>query len=582
MWGTVRRLAAPMALAIVVVACGGSDAGTSTIGTDATTTTTAVASEVVSADGRATLVAAGAASDLSIESVDAAALGLPEDLPTFGAYELGPSGFDGGATVTIETDVEWGDQLPVLVGLLGTADGEWEVLRTAVVGSTDGNVTIAFEVPHFSPLVIVGSDLALDMDPYDVFASVGEHWDAWWDIVDPRTMRITNGPAMRGFFYDFEVDHDVIGTVRPILDEVDVEVQPRTSGVVGHVPGESEVGTYGYEPTTGFFRGSVDPGPVTEVFYGVDTFTCVSPGTGYYGYSIDLTVRRSDLLIGARFAGRVALINPADGVRIQYDVAGRATCEEHPYVPLARFLQGYQGFSAQRVANVLRALTGDTGSGGLYSISMVMPGGFRPAVDLSDHSGVRYDEPDRLRLDLTYNLSVFECGETVVSEELNGLEVTTVCPADVVPIEEGGLIVIAATYMDLIPGPGAGEYYTYAAVFDSNGDPSDDWVYQGEYDWDLYQGTDRWYQVNWDPAAQEWSMLVSAGLDAYGPSAARAMLFGDTILWLIPAAEFSADLPAYRVTSFVHDGTFAPEVSGGDVSGLDPTEPPIAVHELAG
>lgn len=77
-------------------------------------------------------------------------------------------------------------------------------------------------------------------------------------------------------------------------------------------------------------------------------------------------------------------------------------------------------------------------------------------------------------------------------------------------------------------------------------------------------------------------MTVSDTLTPHGPSGARALLFGDTILWVIPAAEFESDTPAYRVTSFVHDGTFAPEVSGGDVSGTDPTELPIPVIDLDG
>jgi hypothetical protein len=32
------------------------------------------------------------------------------------------------------------------------------------------------------------------------------------------------------------------------------------------------------------------------------------------------------------------------------------------------------------------------------------------------------------------------------------------------------------------------------------------------------------------------------------------------------------------MTSFGHDGTYAPEVSGGDVSGADPTEPLIPLE----
>ena len=138
---------------------------------------------------------------------------------------------------------------------------------------------------------------------------------------------------------------------------------------------------------------------------------------------------------------------------------------------------------------------------------------------------------------------------------------------------------VVATYMDAIPRQ-ASDHFSYAVVFDSDGDPADDWVPRDDFDLDFYQGTDRWYQIDLDPDRGQWAMTVSDGLAAYGPSAARAIVFGDTIVWIVPASEFDADLPAYRVPSFVHDGTLAPEASGGDVSGVDPTEPPLPVLDL--
>jgi hypothetical protein len=46
---------------------------------------------------------------------------------------------------------------------------------------------------------------------------------------------------------------------------------------------------------------------------------------------------------------------------------------------------------------------------------------------------------------------------------------------------------------------------------------------------------------------------------------------------LLPTA-----IPAYRVRSFVHDGTYRANVSGGDVNGADPTEPVIEISPTDG
>lgn len=580
----MKRTALPLiVLFLVASACGGTTETADSTTAPVATTGQPSPTEYVSSDGRAIVEVDGDAPPITIEAVDdLGELGLPDDLDVYGAYELGPDGFDGGATVTVETGIEWGDQLPLVIGLLSTPSGEWQLLHSAAVGSVDGEMTVAFDVPHFSRLVIMRSDLAIDIDPADMYASVGERWDAYWDIMDPLLERIGNGPPTRMLLWDDYFEVPFRGTVRPILDEVDIEVEPRTSGSVGHVGGMDEIGTYDLWPIRGFSRGSIVPESATEIFYGYDTFSCLAPGAGFYGFTAVITVERPDLLLAVRHRGRIGFVRPTAGVDLRYDVAAPATCEENRHVPLSRLLQGYQGLSGGRTAGIIRRITMDTGVGGIYSKMIVMPGGFRPSVDLGYHTGFKYDEPLQLQFDLTYNFSVFECGETRASDHLNGIEITTVCAPDVTPIDAGEVIVVAAEYMDVLPGPGSEDYYTYAVVFDSDGDPANDWQYQGDFDWDFYQGADRWYQLEWDPTTQAWSLRVSDNLDAYGPSGVRAILFGDTIMWVIPASEFASEFPAYRVTSFVHDGTFTPEVSGGDVSGADPTEPPIPVTALDG
>ena len=58
---------------------------------------------------------------------------------------------------------------------------------------------------------------------------------------------------------------------------------------------------------------------------------------------------------------------------------------------------------------------------------------------------------------------------------------------------------------------------------------------------------------------------------------ARAVMLDNTIVWFIPRIELG-DNPTWRATSFRHDGSFAPELSGGDVSGADPTEPLMTIE----
>jgi hypothetical protein len=55
---------------------------------------------------------------------------------------------------------------------------------------------------------------------------------------------------------------------------------------------------------------------------------------------------------------------------------------------------------------------------------------------------------------------------------------------------------------------------------------------------------------------------------------------GSTIVWVISKDELPAEVPEYRVSAFVHDGSFRPEASGGDVNGANPTEPLTPIQPL--
>ena len=206
----------------------------------------------------------------------------------------------------------------------------------------------------------------------------------------------------------------------------------------------------------------------------------------------------------------------------------------------------------------------------LDSISGRTPTYTSPVIDL------RYHMDTRLGFDLNgvneaYNDSIFECGVAAHGR-------TTVCAADVQPMPAGEVLVFAMLFVEDVPQASSDHSFVFSAVFDSDGDPANDWQFYPPFDFDLFQGTDRWYQLVWDHSTQQWSLDVtqvdtSLSTGSYAGSAVRAVIQGDTIVFFIPASEFEIELPPYRLTSFGHDGAYSESDRGADVTGVDPTEP---------
>jgi len=162
-----------------------------------------------------------------------------------------------------------------------------------------------------------------------------------------------------------------------------------------------------------------------------------------------------------------------------------------------------------------------------------------------------------------------------------------VVTADTSPLPEGAAAVLAMELGGPIPLQDPDYYFTFAAVFDSDGDTTNNYQYEDPWDWDCYQGTDRWYELSWDIQMQEWNLHVGSwmgGTLAGFSSNASAMIDDNLVVFFIPLSEFDVSLPAYRLTAFGTDGSYAPEASGVDVVGDDPTEPlqqlPSGVVEL--
>ncbi|MBX3464149.1 MAG: hypothetical protein KF830_13325 [Planctomycetes bacterium] len=118
--------------------------------------------------------------------------------------------------------------------------------------------------------------------------------------------------------------------------------------------------------------------------------------------------------------------------------------------------------------------------------------------------------------------------------------------------------------------------FQYAFVVDTDTAPGNNFVPATSFPDDFFGGTDRWYELDYDPS-NGWRLrcrVVGLGNSITTvPSAARAILSGDTLLLVVPRSEFVVANPPFRATTFAHLGDFGqnpPFTWSGD-----PT-PPVA------
>lgn len=134
----------------------------------------------------------------------------------------------------------------------------------------------------------------------------------------------------------------------------------------------------------------------------------------------------------------------------------------------------------------------------------------------------------------------------------------TVC-AEVPSADPGGdLLVVGAAYADDVQLADPQYRYQYGFVFDQDGFAGNDYVASPQFAGDYYQGTDKWYSLEYTPGVG-WKLKVTdarnGGFVAVA-SAARAIIQGNSIVLAVPAAEFSVAAPAFRTTSFRHTGDY--------------------------
>jgi hypothetical protein len=224
--------------------------------------------------------------------------------------------------------------------------------------------------------------------------------------------------------------------------------------------------------------------------------------------------------------------------------------------------------SEEDKAALLMAYLLDPGGDWIYSILGVDPGKKEPQTDMIG-SGSGTLRMDQQAVDSFFNESLFPCGE--MNEGW-----FTVCAYEAGPVPVGDVYMLYMVLDADIPLADPENYYIYSAVFDADGDPANNFQAQPPYNWDYFQGTDRWYQLAWAPDMSSWYLDVTdlPSQQWYtAPSNARAVIFGNLIVFFIPADEFSVENPPFRMSTFIHDSTYLPEVSSGDVIGDDPTQP---------
>ncbi|MEX0673584.1 MAG: hypothetical protein WD067_02355 [Gaiellaceae bacterium] len=199
----------------------------------------------------------------------------------------------------------------------------------------------------------------------------------------------------------------------------------------------------------------------------------------------------------------------------------------------------------------------------IYSVPSVTPGNPAPDVDIVDAS-VGVLEVGAEQAAPLFETGPYACGGDVVCQEGTQLG-------------PGSLVVGSVTLAAPPAGSPGASVYSYDLVFDSDGDPANDFQFEAPFEWDFYQGADRWYHLVHRDGTWFVELSVFDGSRATPqPTAARAVLDGETIGWLIPAAEM-ADPAGWRAATFRHDGSYQPDVSAGDVNGADPTAPLTAL-----
>lgn len=175
-----------------------------------------------------------------------------------------------------------------------------------------------------------------------------------------------------------------------------------------------------------------------------------------------------------------------------------------------------------------------------------------------------------------------DVGFSPSSPQLGQATTTVVRASGELPLEAGELLVGTLNLEACLAAEADTHSFIYSMVLDSDGVPDNNWEFNPPFDFDLFQGTDRWYQLTWDHTTQTWSLnatQVQADQSTQVvDSGAWAVIEDSHVNFFIPGAEYDPAVSTYRMTAFGHDGQFSQEDRGADVSGGDPSEPLLPIE----
>ncbi len=216
-------------------------------------------------------------------------------------------------------------------------------------------------------------------------------------------------------------------------------------------------------------------------------------------------------------------------------------------------------------ANCLMPHTDATGDF-VDSISTNTPALTVPQVDLVAY-GFTFAMYTQAQVDAAFNGadSPYACGQSDAAR-------TVACSDGSTAMAAGQIDTFFMKLAGPVPISDATRRYIYSLVLDSDGDLTNNWQAQAPYDYDYFQGADRWYEFTSSAGTVN---VTTTQVDATQatttiPSGARAVVNGDAITWFVPASELPSPT-GYRVTAYGDDGMYTPSSRGGDVSGPDPT-----------
>lgn len=455
-------------------------------------------------------------------------------------YRLEPAGLEFsepvGVTLSFDSEdptVASGEGLSPYVILIFDEDGQAEVLPEQVTEVTLGQteITVRANLQHFSFITAVRHGLTLSFSPGPSEALVGDVFEVQAKVSNQSKVTVFKG--VEGEFHEFTPDDAV------------------------EVPGTLKIGPYD------LFEGD----EISERQF----VHCSKEGSGDYGIMISTPTLQTLPYVQGQggyayttmfiMAWVECVTTPSTLVPVTGDPVLDAMIDLFPG-------------SMEEIVGAIQLA--DSEQDWIYEIQAEEALLKEPSVDILKVFAGVFDLSEEAKKKAFGN-TLFECGTEVEGR-------LTICPDNALPFPAGEMVMLGMVLGDDVPLSDPDHFYFYTATFDSDGDTANNYVIFEPYNWDLLQGGDRWYSLEWYPEDGRWTAITSKTEGEFQEliaGAFRVVIDRNLIVFFIPVSEFEVARPGFRLTSFVSGGTFEAADSGGDVIGADPTEPLLQLPEEA-